>query len=127
MSDISLKYKINLKNKYLDKIIKNFDKVNNSLELINEFNDKINRQYGGNLTSHFKEINSKIDDESQPINEMIQQTEKQIKELNDLSSSIVKGLIKAHEQLEKIPLNTNVDTANYINAIQQLSKQIIGE
>ena len=37
MSDISLEYKINLRNKYLDKIIKNFKEVNSSLELLNNF------------------------------------------------------------------------------------------
>jgi hypothetical protein len=127
MSDISLKYKINLKNKYLNKIIKNFDKVNNSLELINEFNNKINRQYGGNLSTHFNEINNKIDTVSKPIDEMIKQTEKQLNELNELSSKIVTGLIEAHNKLEQIPFDTKVDTTDIQNQIKRISEQIIGQ
>ncbi len=40
-------YKINLKNKIYKKIINKFIKINNSLDLLNKYNNNINNQIGG--------------------------------------------------------------------------------
>ncbi len=102
MSDISLIDKINLRNKYLDKIIKNFKEVNRSLELLNNVNKKINRQYGGT----FNDITTQAKTMTSDIQTTITNTETQINLLDASSEKIVTGLDNIIDTLLTLPINS---------------------
>ena len=85
----------------------------------------MNRQYGGTLTKDFEEINQKIQEIEKPIDIMIISIEKQIEELNLLSSNIVKGLTEAQIKLSEIPLNTEVNMEEVQRQLENISRQIM--
>ena len=103
MSDISLIDKINLRNKYLNKIIKNFKEVNRSLELLNNVNKKMNRQYGGAL----KDILEQAGQISKDISQTVLDTQPQIEALDKSSEDIVKELVNIIDSLQKLPINSS--------------------
>jgi uncharacterized protein YoxC len=103
MSDITLIDKINLRNKYLNKIIKNFKEVNRSLELLNNVNKKMNRQYGGGA---LQDIFKQAEQISKDITQTVQFTQPQIEALDESSENIVKELSNIIDSLKKLPINS---------------------
>ena len=127
MSDISLADKINLKNKFLDKINKNINQVNNSLDLLNNFNHKMNRQYGGVLNPLYSKIHEDIDANTQTVSDMILSSEDQIKQLNQTTEDTLKQLIAAQTELAKININNAtpiVDTTQIYTQLQRILGEI---
>jgi conjugal transfer/entry exclusion protein len=127
MSDISLEYKFNLKNKYLNKIIKNIDEVNNYLKLLNKFNHKMIRQYGG-TQQEFDEIHASITTESDKISGLNIFAQNQIKELHGEQEKLLKNIDDIQKIIEKLPAKTNsvLNTENTKQALNQMEQAIIG-
>jgi hypothetical protein len=127
MSDISLADKINLKNKFLDKINKNINQVNNSLDLLNNFNHKMNRQYGGALDPLYSKIHDDIDANTSTVTAMIVSSEEQIRQLNLATEETLKQLIAAQAELAKININNaqpKVDTSQIYNQLTKILSEI---
>ena len=128
MSDITLEYKINLRNKYLNKIIKNFKEVNNSLELLNNVNQKINRQYGGTVTEAFNKTQTKIDEMDSEITKIKGEVDVQIAALTKASDELTATLTLLGNNVSKIPANKSdltVNTALINTEIDKLPNTIL--
>ena len=128
MSDISLKYKINLRNKYLNKIIKNIADVNNYLELLNNFNHKMIRQYGG-TQEQFDEINKDISDEIKKITQLNESSQKQIEEINKQQLALVGNINEIHKLVNQIPVKAtqNLDPTKINKELSSLEQETIGQ
>jgi predicted transcriptional regulator len=127
MSDISLEKKFYLKNKYLNKIIKNIADVNNYLELLNNFNHKMIRQYGG-TQEQFNLINKGIGNEIQLITTLNQSSEKQIEEVNKQQLLLVQNINEIQKLVAQIPVKATqkLDQTNINTALTNLEKETIG-
>lgn len=117
MSDISLIDKINLRNKYLNKIIKNFKEVNKSLELLNNVNKKMNRQYGGGLL----DISNQATQIGKYITQTVNDTQPQIEALDKSSEDIVTELGNIIDSLKNLPINSGT---TIITNEEDIKKQI---
>ena len=127
MSDISLEKKFYLKNKYLNKIIKNIADVNNYLELLNNFNHKMIRQYGG-TQEQFNLINTDISNEIKQISELNSTSQKQIEEVNKQQLVLVGNINEIHRLVAQIPVKATqkLDQTNINTALTNLEKETIG-
>ena len=124
MAVISLADKINLKNKFLDKINKNINQVNNSLVLLNNFNHKMNRQYGGELTPSYIEIHEAIDGNKSKVTQLVDSTRSQIVEIDKTTENTLKQLIEAQKLLADVNINNQGTTLDKSNIPQQLKRII---
>lgn len=124
MSDISLEDKFNLRNKYLDKIIKNINQATSSLELLNNFNHKMIRQYGG-TQEQFKKIHDKLDTEIGSVQLMNQSITEQIDKLRDETVNMTTNLEILHEKLTQVKSGiTNIDESKLAN-INTIADKVI--
>ena len=128
MSDITLEKKFYLKNKYLNKIIKNIADVNNYLELLNNFNHKMIRQYGGNQ-QQFNLINTDIAAEIKQISELNASSQKQIEEVNKQQSALVGNINELHRLVSQIPVKSiqKLDKTRINNDLSCLEQETIGQ
>ena len=132
MSDINLQYKINLRNKYLNKIIKNFKEVNSSLELLNNFNQKMNRQYGGVKSAQqlaAEEAAARAAEEAATVGDVglehitgfastlnndikreVSTSETQIGKLDETTQKVLSALIMLATKLGELQINTKNPT-----------------
>jgi chromosome segregation ATPase len=115
MSDISLEDKFNLRNKYLDKIIKNINQATSSLELLNNFNHKMIRQYGG-TQEQFSAIHKSLQDEIGSVETMTTNITEQLGVLRDETVTMSQNLELIHDKLTQLKSGiTNIDESKLDN------------
>ena len=128
MSDITLEKKFYLKNKYLNKIIKNIADVNNYLKLLNNFNHKMIRQYGG-FQEEFDKLNTGLNAEAEKIRILHDSSEKQIQEINQQQQLLITNINEIQNLVEKIPVKSThmLDDTNIMKKLNDLENKIIGK
>jgi hypothetical protein len=95
-------YKINLKNKIYKKIINKFIKINNSLELLNEYNKNINNQIGGGeFAEKLRQRIKESQDEGQRIGDIIQRKIEGTQPENINTSEIEKAIEEKKEIIQR--------------------------
>ena len=114
-------YKINLKNKIYKKIINKFIKINNSLDLLNKYNNNINNQIGGgkyadNLRSIIDESKKTGEQLASQIDEKIQSNQEENINTANIESEISEKKIIIQNFLQK-----NIKTIN--DNLGKLKKQ----
>ena len=127
MSDINLEYKINLRNKYLNKIIKNFKEVNSSLELLNNFNQKINRQYGGTIQETFDKTSESIYEMTEKISNIKKEVDSKIEDFEKASIALTQSISELNDNVALIPANnkeTEINTSKVDEALDKINKII---
>lgn len=123
MSDISLEDKFNLRNKYLDKIIKNINQATSSLELLNNFNHKMIRQYGG-TTEQFKGIHDSLVNEIDSVELMKNNITLQIEKLRNETINMSTNLEIVHDKLAQVKSGITKIDESQLEEINKIADRV---